>query len=66
MPGPWDPEPVATAIEAGLGGGLRHSDDQVELPEQIVNLIRRHAPDAAIAFNSAPDTTFEAAARWID
>jgi hypothetical protein len=106
VPGPWDPEPAAGAIEAGLakfaehgvgvescligldgsddvdmvvgnalrggpwecvtvGGGLRHSDDQVELLEKIVNLIRRYAPDAAIAFNSTPDTTYEAAARWI-
>jgi hypothetical protein len=106
VPGPWDPEPVVRAIEAGLakfaehgigvetcligldgsddvkavvgnalrahawdcvtiGGGLRHSDDQVELLEQVVNLVRRHAPDAAIAFNSAPDTMYEAAARWL-
>jgi hypothetical protein len=48
-----------------VGGGLRHSDDQVELLEHVVNLIRRHAPDAAIAFNSTPATTYEAAARWI-
>ena len=48
-----------------VGGGLRHSDDNVELLEQVVNLIRRHAPDAAIAFNSTPATTYEAAARWI-
>ncbi|HZD23373.1 MAG TPA: hypothetical protein VE569_08240 [Acidimicrobiia bacterium] len=48
-----------------VGGGLRHSDDQVELLEQIVNLVRRHAPDAAIAFNSNPATTYEAAAHWI-
>lgn len=49
-----------------VGGGLRHSDDQVELLERVINLIRRHAPGAAIAFNSAPDTTYEAAARWIE
>lgn len=48
-----------------IGGGLRHSDDQVELLELVVNLVRRHAPDAAIAFNSTPGTTYEAAARWI-
>lgn len=48
-----------------VGGGLRHSDDQVELLEQIVNLVRQHAPDAAIAFNSNPATTYEAAAQWI-
>jgi hypothetical protein len=49
-----------------IGGGLRHSDDQVELLEQVINLVRRHAPDAAIAFNSNPATTYEAAARWIE
>lgn len=48
-----------------IGGGLRHSDDEVELLERVVNLVRRHAPDAAIAFNSSPATTYEAAARWI-
>ncbi|OIJ68017.1 hypothetical protein [Streptomyces mangrovisoli] len=104
VPGPWDPAPVARAIEEGLakfaehgvgvetcligldggddvetvvadalrarswecvtiGGGLRHSDDQVELLEQLVDLVRRHAPQAAIAFNSTPATTYEAAAR---
>ncbi|WP_328643179.1 hypothetical protein [Streptomyces canus] len=48
-----------------VGGGLRDSDDQVGLLEQVINLIRRYAPDAAIAFNRTPDTTYEAAARWI-
>lgn len=107
VPGPWDPAPVAEAIEEGLakfadhavgvetcligldgrddvdavvgsalrahswecvtiGGGLRHSDDQVELLERVVNLVRRYAPDAAIAFNSTPATTYDAAARWLD
>ena len=106
VPGPWDPQPVADAIAAGLaeftehgvkaetclfgldgsddiaavvadalrahpwecvtiGGGLRHSDDQVELLEVVINLVRQHAPQAAIAFNSSPDTTYAAAARWI-
>ncbi len=109
VPGPWDPEPVVAAIEAGLaefgrhgvpvqtclvgmdgmdgsddieavvtaalrahpfacvvvGGGLRHSDDQVELLELVINLVRRHAPDAAIALNDSPATTYEAAARWL-
>jgi hypothetical protein len=31
----------------------------------VINLIRRHAPDAAIAFHSTPATTYEAAARWL-
>ncbi|PSK99775.1 hypothetical protein CLV30_11778 [Haloactinopolyspora alba] len=106
VPGPWDPEPVAEAIDVGLakfaehgvgvetclvgldgsddieavvedalrahawecvtiGGGLRHSDDRVELLELVINLVRRHAPEAAIAFNSTPAGTYEAAARWL-
>jgi hypothetical protein len=48
-----------------IGGGLRHSDDLLELLEQVINLVRRHAPGAAIAFNDSPATTYEAAARWI-
>ena len=48
-----------------IGGGMRHADDQVELLEVLVNLVRRHAPHAAIAFNDAPDTTCEAASRWL-
>jgi len=106
VPGPWDPAPVADAIEVGMakfaehgidatsclfgldgsddidavvtealrsqpwacvvvGGGVRKPEDQVELFERVVNLVRRHAPDAAIAFNSTPSDTYDAAARWI-
>ena len=104
VPGPWDPKPVADAIEVGIarfaehgtgvetclfgldgsddvaavvagalqarpwecvviGGGVRH---QLELFEQVLNLVRQYAPDAAIAFNSTPADTFDAAARWVD
>ena len=107
VPGPWDPEPVAEAIEVGMarfaehgvsaesclfgldgsddveavitaalrarpwecvviGGGVRKPEDQLELFERVVNLVRQHAPGAAIAFSSAPAETFDAAARWID
>jgi hypothetical protein len=106
VPGPWDPEPVATEIQAGMadfaahgvgaqtclvgldgsddieavvsaalaaqawecvviGGGIRRNEDQLELFERIVNLTRQLAPDAAIAFNSRPDDTYPAAARWL-
>jgi len=66
------PAVVTTALQAHpwecitVGGGLRHSDDQVELLSLVVNLIRRHAPDAAIAFNGSADTTYAAAAPWLD
>jgi hypothetical protein len=45
-----------------VGGGVRN---QLDLFERVVNLVRRHAPDAAIAFNTTPADTFEAAARWV-
>jgi len=40
--------------------------NQLELFEQVINLVHRHAPDAAIAFSAAPADTYEAAARWVD
>jgi hypothetical protein len=47
-----------------IGGGVRN-EDQLPLFEQVLNLVRRHAPEAAIAFNSTPADTFDAAARWV-
>ena len=46
-----------------VGGGIREPVEQLELFESIVNLIRRHAPQAAIAFNHAPRDLTHAAAR---
>jgi hypothetical protein len=107
VPGPWDPAPVAEAIQAGItrferhgvgvqtclfgldgsddvaatvtgalraqewecvvvGAGIRTAEDDVELFEQVINLVRGHAPDAAIAFNRTPTDTYDAAARWIE
>jgi hypothetical protein len=104
VPGPWDPRPVANAIEIGMtalanrgfhaeaclvgldgsddiearvtvalqarswdcvivGGGIRTAEEQLELFESIINLIRRHAPRAAIAFNHSPEDLADAAAR---
>jgi hypothetical protein len=45
-----------------IGGGIR---GDLELFERILDLVRRHAPDAAIAFNSTPEDTYTAAARWL-
>ena len=104
VPGPWNPKPVADAIEIGMtaladrgfhaetclvgldgsdniqaritvglqarpwdcvvvGGGIRTPEEQLELFESIINLIRRHAPQAAIAFNHTPHDLADAAAR---
>ncbi len=104
VPGPWDPEPVADAIEVGMaglaghgmdaedclvglngsddiearitaalqarqwdcvvvGGGIRKSEELLELFESIVNLVRHHSPQAQIAFNSTPQDIFTAVAR---
>jgi hypothetical protein len=49
-----------------IGGGIRKPEELLDLFERVVNLVRRHAPDAAIAFNSSPSDTLEAAARWLD
>ncbi|MCS7475683.1 hypothetical protein ACFFQW_35370 [Umezawaea endophytica] len=48
-----------------IGGGLRTHEPLVEVFEKVVNLVRRHAPDAAIAFNSRPEDCVDAALRWL-
>ena len=48
-----------------IGGGVRDAS-QLELFEQVLNLVRRCAPGAAIAFSAAPEDTFDAAARWVE
>lgn len=106
VPGPWDPEPVVRAIDAGMaeftqhgvlaescligldgsdeveavvtdallrsrwdcvvvGGGIRTSEEHLNLFETIINLVHRDAVDTPIAFNDRPEGTFEAASRWL-
>ncbi|MFF5225370.1 hypothetical protein [Dactylosporangium sp. NPDC000521] len=48
-----------------VGGGIRKHEPLLLLFEQAVNLVRRHAPEAAIAFNSTPEDTADAALRWL-
>jgi heptaprenylglyceryl phosphate synthase len=48
-----------------VGGGIRKPEPFVELFELVVNLIRQHAPDAAIAFNSTGENSLEAVLRWL-
>lgn len=48
-----------------VGGGIRKPEELLEFFELVVNLIHRHAPEAAIAFNTNPTDSAEAALRWI-
>jgi hypothetical protein len=46
-----------------VGGGIRKPEPLLELFEAVVNLIRLHAPTAAIAFNTNGGNSLEAALR---
>src|SRR5262245_42026403 len=48
-----------------IGAGVRLPPSQLVLFEAVVNAIHRAAPGAAIAFNTRPEDTGAAAARWI-
>jgi hypothetical protein len=46
-----------------IGGGLRLPPKSLLLFETVVNAVHRSAPNAAIAFNTRPEDTADAAAR---
>jgi hypothetical protein len=48
-----------------IGGGIRKPEEMLELFERVINLSRRHAPAAAIAFNTNPTDSLDAALRWL-
>ena len=48
-----------------VGGGLRLPPKGLLMFEKVVNGIHKAAPGAAIAFNTRPEDTAEAAARWV-
>jgi hypothetical protein len=48
-----------------IGGGLRLPPKSLTLFETVVNIIHRAAPNAAIAFNTRPEDTADAAARQL-
>jgi hypothetical protein len=68
-------ETAATMIETQLssahydcvviGGGLRIPPKSLALFERVVNAVHKAAPHAAIAFNTRPEDTAEAAARQL-
>jgi hypothetical protein len=49
-----------------IGGGLRLPPKGLVFFEKVVNAIHKGAPKSAIAFNTRPQDSAEAAARWID
>ena len=48
-----------------IGGGLRIPAKGMLLFEALVNAVHRAAPGAAIAFNTRPQDTADAAGRWV-
>jgi hypothetical protein len=48
-----------------IGAGVRLPPGRLVLFEALVNAIHRAAPSAAVAFNTRPEDTAAAAARWI-
>ncbi|MFE4971800.1 hypothetical protein ACFRAR_06750 [Kitasatospora sp. NPDC056651] len=48
-----------------IGGGIRKPEPALPFFELVVNLVRRHAPRAALAFNSGIADSLESARRWL-
>ncbi len=48
-----------------IGGGLRLPPKGLLMFEKVVNAIHKAAPGSAIAFNTRPEDTAEAADRWV-
>lgn len=48
-----------------IGAGIRVPPKSVWLFEQVINAVHRAAPGSVIAFNTRPDDTANAAARWL-
>ena len=48
-----------------IGGGIRLPPRSLSLFEAVVNAVHQAAPGATIAFNTHPEDTADAAARWL-
>ena len=48
-----------------IGGGVRVTAKHVPELEIVVNAIREGAPNTPIAFNASPNSSSDAAARWL-
>jgi hypothetical protein len=49
-----------------IGGGIRIPPKSLLLFEKLINTVHKSAPGAFIAFNTKPEDTGAAAARWIE
>src|ERR1700730_7531327 len=48
-----------------IGAGIRLPPKSLPLLETVINTVRKAAPNASIAFNTRPEDSAEAAARWL-
>lgn len=48
-----------------IGGGIRLPPNSLLLFETLINAVHKAAPNTAIAFNTRPQDTGDAAARWL-
>jgi hypothetical protein len=48
-----------------IGAGVRMTTKHVAEFEQVIQAVRQGAPHTPIAFNSSPDSSGEAAERWL-
>ena len=48
-----------------IGGGIRVPSRGLALFERVINAVHRGAPRTPIAFNTSPNDTANAAARWL-
>lgn len=48
-----------------IGAGVRLPPTRLAIFEAVINAIHKAAPNAAIAFNTRPDDSADAAARWL-
>jgi hypothetical protein len=48
-----------------IGGGIRIPPKSLLLFELLINAVHKSAPSASIAFNTRPEDTADAAARWL-
>ena len=48
-----------------IGAGVRLPPKRLALFETVINAVHRAAPSSAIAYNTRPDDTADAAGRWL-